>query len=104
MKDIYSQADLVLGWLGPSGEYGEFVLEKIERVGLHMRRIAFATRSAEDDVKFIKKMNEEVKTFPRVRQITTAISPSILWLISSTEHPGGAFGLCKKSTLQSVLF
>ncbi|PMD43638.1 hypothetical protein L207DRAFT_301603 [Hyaloscypha variabilis F] len=62
MKDIYSQADLVLVWLGPSGEYGEFVLEKIERVGLQMIRIASAIESEEeDDAKVIKRINKEAK-------------------------------------------
>jgi hypothetical protein len=62
MKDIYSQADLVLAWLGPSGEYGEFVLEKIERVGLQMIRIASAMESEEeDDAKVIKRINKEAK-------------------------------------------
>lgn len=36
MRDVYDQAKLVIAWLGPSEEYGEFVLGKLEIVGQHV--------------------------------------------------------------------
>ena len=61
MKDIYSQADLVLAWLGPSEEHGESILEKLELVGKHVLQVASAARSEDKNSSVFAKVDEAVR-------------------------------------------